>query len=158
MDEDLERLKRYIELSYRHCYFLKRADKKLSNAKSEDDYIETTDVLTTRFQKLQSIIAEKILPTLLRILGEDTSKPFIELYNKALKLDIVNIEFYKWQELRDERNTISHGDYEILEFDKLRLNIDSFRKEEVGELLKVYQHILKFISSKIQIDLEIKCV
>jgi len=160
MKNELERLERYLELSYRHCYFLKKADKKLSRLDNEDDYIETTDVLTTRFQKLQSIIAEKLLPTLLRILGEDTNKPFIELYNKALKLGIVDIEFYKWQELRDERNNISHGDYEILEFEKLKSNIESFRREELNELLNLYSHMLNFIynSKSITIKSDKKCV
>jgi hypothetical protein len=143
-----EAFNRYYHLSSKHFNRLNRAaDILKSKDLQKDEYIDFVDVLTSRFQSLQSVIAEKLLPTILELLGEEVSnRPFIEIYERAIKLNIVNLEYSEWIELRKERNIISHGDYDELELPELKEVIKDFIEYEVDKIIALFLHIKDYIS------------
>ena len=148
MSNDAESFNRSLHLATRHCERIIRSEKKINTSLllDEDVFTDHADIITSRFQQLQSILGEKLLPSLLDQLGEQGSgSPFIEMYNRALKLDIVNIEYSDWKSLRDERNRISHGEYDELEFNEQKTIVVSFVQEDVAILKKLYAHIAKYI-------------
>jgi len=125
-----------------------RSEEKISTPfhLDEDIFTDHADIITSRFQQLQSILSEKFLPSLLDQLGEQgTGAPFIEVFNRAIKLDIVNIEYLDWKSLRDERNRISHGEYDDLEFSEQKTIVIHFIKEDVSMLKELYVHIVTYI-------------
>lgn len=148
MSRETESFNHYLHLATKHCERIIRSEKKINTPflSDEDIFTDHADVITSRFQQLQSILSEKLLPSLLEQLGEQgIGIPFIEVFNRAEKLDIVNIEYSEWKILRDERNRISHGEYEDLDFSQQREIIISFVKEDVALLKKLYIHIAKYI-------------
>ena len=142
-----EAFNRYYHLCTKHFNRLNRAVQMLeSKDLQKDEYIDFVDVLTSRFQSLQSVIAEKLIPTILELLGEEVSnRPFIEIYERAIKLNIVNLEYSEWIELRKERNIISHGDYDELELHELKEVIKEFVEDEVEKIIALFLHIQDYI-------------
>lgn len=147
MSTEIESLNRFIHLATRHCKRIIRSEKKINTPFQfdEDVFTDHADIITSRFQQLQSILGEKLLPSLLDQLGEQGSGyPFIDMFNRAIKLDIVNIEFPEWKSLRNERNRISHGEYDDLEFSEQKTIVVSFIEEDVATLKKLYIHIVEY--------------
>jgi hypothetical protein len=120
----------YFGLSIQHYKFMQLAESKLNNMmflQNEDDYIFDADVLAGRFQKLQSVMGEKLTKSIMETLGEaDRSTPFREYYDGAVKLGVVKFEYSEWDVLRKEHNHIGHGDYEDISFNDFVVMIDNF--------------------------------
>jgi hypothetical protein len=147
MSNEIESFNRFLYLATRHCERIIRSEKKINTPFQfdEDVFIDHVDIITSRFQQLQSILGEKLLPSLLDQLGEQGSGyPFIDMFNRAIKLNIVNIEFPDWKSLRSERNRISHGEYDELEFSEQKTVVVSFIEEDVATLKKLYIHIMEY--------------
>ncbi len=148
MSNEIESFNHYLHLATRHCERIIRSEKIINNSilLDEEVFTDHADVITNRFQQLQSILGEKLLPSLLDQLGEQvTIAPFSEMFDRAIKLNIVNIEYPEWKSLRAERNRISHGEYDDLEFSEQKEIVVSFVKEDVKILKKLYVHIAKYI-------------
>lgn len=148
MSNEIESFNHYLHLATRHCERIIRSEKIINTSflLDEEAFTDHADVITSRFQQLQSILGEKLLPSLLEQLGEQgVNTPFSEMFDRAIKLDIVNIEYPEWKSLRDERNRISHGEYDDLEFSEQKEIVVSFVKEDVRILKKLYVHIAKYI-------------
>lgn len=148
MSNEIESFNHYLHLATRHCERIIRSEKIINTSilLDEEVFTDHADVITSRFQQLQSILGEKLLPSILDQLGElATTTPFSEMFDRAIKLDIVNIEYPEWKSLRAERNRISHGEYDDLEFNEQKTIVVSFVKEDVRILKKLYVHVAKYI-------------
>lgn len=148
MSKELESFNHFLHLATKHYERIARSEKiiKTSFLLDEEVFTDHSDIVASRFQQLQSILSEKILPSLLEQLGEDgVGYPFIEVFNRAIKLKIVNIEYSDWKSLRDERNRISHGEYEDLSFEEQKVIVKDFIREDVAMLKKLYVNIAKYI-------------
>lgn len=107
---------------------------------NEDDYVFDADVLTGRFQKLQSVMGEKLIKSIMEILGEaDSSTSFREYYDDAVKLGVAKLEYSEWDVLRKERNHIGHGDYEDISFNDFVVMIDNFTKKRVSVIKEAFR-------------------
>jgi len=133
----------YFGLAIQHCRFMQLAEKKLNNLmflQNEDDYVFDADVLTGRFQKLQSVMGEKLIKSIMEILGEaDSNTSFREYYDEAVKLGVVKLEYSEWDVLRKERNHIGDGDYEDICFNDFVVMIDNFTKNRVSVIKEAFR-------------------
>ena len=73
-----------------------------------EDEIEHIDQYLYRFAKLQDVTGEKLFPSLLSFLGEDTEKKsFIDIFNRLEQLEVIQ-DYDRWVQLRIIRNELSH--------------------------------------------------
>ena len=90
-----------------------------------------TDMLTTRFGKLQDVIGTKVFPLILDLLEEDAAA-FIDKLNRLEKLGYLENSSW-WLELREMRNTLTH-DYPD----------DLLRSEHLNALIPKSYELLDF--------------
>ena len=105
----------YVEIADIHIYRLKAG---INNTKSlfpinksilenvSDGEVAFLDMMTTRFGKLQDLIAAKIFPLILDLLGENVSSVKDNL-NKLEKLEYINNANW-WMHIRELRNQLTH--------------------------------------------------
>jgi len=92
-----------------------------------ENFSDTLDAIAFRFNKIQSLLGEKVFKLFLNELGylvED--KSFLEILNELEKLDIIDRK--TWIALREIRNKISHEYPEEIEeiIENLEKMIESF--------------------------------
>ncbi len=142
-------LKQYLKASLKHLErieFAKSEIKKLTmDSENENIFVTFSDQIIYRFGQLQDQMAKKIFPNLLKILGENESS-FIDIFNKLEKLDFLNIEFVKWQELRDERNNIH--EYEELEINEIRDRLDVI----IDDYIQILENLFIYLFEKMIIN------
>jgi hypothetical protein len=147
-DVNSDSLDRFFNLATKHFYRMNKASQKIQGifVCSDDEYDDQVDILTSRFQALQSVMAEKLIPTSLELLGENGFEiPFREMIDRAIKLDIVNVEFEEWDAIRNERNKISHGDYDELTKEEQKVIIKHFQSDEVKSINEIFLHLAGYI-------------
>jgi uncharacterized protein YutE (UPF0331/DUF86 family) len=142
----------YLNLVENKLNVLEKYKKKLSNIYSvplkeeyfeNDDLIleELLDAIVYKFNKIQSIISEKLFKLILEYVGINAKeKNFIEILSILDKEGILEIE--KWRKLREIRNKITHDYPDELEeivngINELLENINYLKK--VFEKLKNYK-------------------
>lgn len=73
-----------------------------------DEEIETFELFTNRFAKLQDFLGAKLYPLFLELSGEDPKKmTFIDIINRLEQLGIIESAI-EWKLIRNARNHISH--------------------------------------------------
>ena len=88
-----------------------------------NEEIETFELFTSRFAKLQDFIGTKLYPLFLELSGEEPQKmTFIDLLNKLEKLGIID-SAEEWKLMRNARNHISHEYPENPELMAVNMNI-----------------------------------
>jgi glycerophosphoryl diester phosphodiesterase len=107
------------------------------------------DSITSRFQKIQSILGEKIFREILEEMNISTKgRNMIEILSLLRKNGIVDFEAKEWLELREIRNSLSH-DYpddldEIVDTINEVFEKVEFLKNIYNSIKNSYDEILKF--------------
>ncbi|MBM3886742.1 hypothetical protein FJ364_02320 [Candidatus Dependentiae bacterium] len=101
------------------------------------EQLSYTDMLTTRFGKLQAVIGAKVFPLVLDCLKED-ALAFIDTLNRLEKLGYLESVAW-WLELREIRNAVTH-DYpdDVLIYEHLNALIP-----KAHELLSFWERLKK---------------
>lgn len=99
-----------------------------------------TELLTSRFAKLQDAMGEKLFPLYLTYLGEDiVSKSFIDRLNRLEKLGIIPAS-NRWFQYRRARNAIAHEYPDSIEMTLSNLNEVLLLSKELIGLFYQIQH------------------
>lgn len=113
LKERLSFLKRVIEKEIHYLsYSLEQVSEMeftLDNARklsSDDQLAETVEAFTSRFARLQDTLGDKLLPSWLRALGEQTGA-VIDNLDRAEKLGLLD-SADRWLEIRQLRNLMVH--------------------------------------------------
>lgn len=117
-------LRDYEKIADIHAQRLKAAIKKTVNlfpftpqslSLASDDEVALLDMMTTRFSKLQDLIATKIFPLILDIHGENAIS-FRDRLNVLEKLRVIDDADW-WMQMREIRNQITYDypdNYDLL--------------------------------------------
>jgi uncharacterized protein with HEPN domain len=143
----LKRLEFYFEIGEGHLQKLEKAVDALSpyypfspdvlERLGEGEW-DKLDVLAFRFAKLQDLIGEKIFRNLLKVMGVNTNRPFLEILAELEREGIVEVK--RWVELRFIRNRLAHDYPEQTK--EVAGNIN-FLIENVGYLKEVFRNSQK---------------
>lgn len=73
----------------------------------EADQLSFMDQLIFRFSKLQDSMGQRLFPSLLQFLGENTNQPFIDKLALLEKIGVIDSS-EDWLKLRETRNAVVH--------------------------------------------------
>lgn len=114
--EDRERLRFLARVSERESRHLAATTERLfarpftveraTSLPDDPDLAERTDAFVARFGRLQDTLGDKLLPALLRALGERTG-PVIDNLDRAERLALIP-SAERWMEMRKLRNRMVH--------------------------------------------------
>jgi len=86
---------------------------RVASLATDEDLAEKVDAFTSRFSRLQDTVGDKLLPTWLNVLGEQTGAA-IDNLDKAEKLGVL-ASADQWLEIRQLRNQMIHEYIEAIE-------------------------------------------
>ena len=139
-----------IRIAQKHAERLEYATNKLSHKfplskeqveKLTNDEIETFELFTSRFAKLQDFMGAKLYPLFLEIVGEEPeTMTFIDRINKLEKLEIID-SAEEWKLMRDSRNHLSHEYPDNPELTAINLNV------AYGLSTKLINNLNKFVAA-----------
>lgn len=116
---------------------------RVASLATDEDLAEKVEAFTSRFSRLQDTVGDKLLPTWLNALGEQTGAA-IDNLDKAEKLGVL-ASADQWLEIRQLRNQMIH---EYIEAIEVLTNALQAAHDYQKELINLAQAILNDIKNR----------
>jgi len=112
----------------------------------DEELADRLESFVSRFNRLQDTLGDKLIPTLLKLLGEKTGSA-IDNYNKAEKLLLIN-NVQQWLQIRNLRNNLVHEYMEDAEEFAEAINA---AHDYCDELISSYDAISLYASEQLKV-------
>ncbi|MDD2802171.1 MAG: hypothetical protein PHE96_12015 [Methylococcales bacterium] len=116
---------------------------RVASLATDEDLAEKVEAFTSRFSRLQDTVGDKLLPTWLNALGEQTGAA-IDNLDKAEKLGVL-ASADQWLEIRQLRNQMIH---EYIEAIEVLTNALQAAHDYQQELINLAQAILNDVNNR----------
>src|SRR3989339_622517 len=134
------KLKQALEECEKHMTRLQRAYQLLT-----EEQIEHLDQLIYRFSKFQDAMGNRLFPSVLLMLGEETKhKSAIDLLNRLEQLGIIP-HAKTWLELRQLRNILSHEYSNDME---TNVNIINLMLKNIATIVQLFNQIKQYLMER----------
>ena len=139
-EKHMTRLQRAYQLLSSHIPFNSRSYQSLT-----EEQIEHLDQLIYRFSKFQDAMGNRLFPSVLLMLGEETKhKSAIDLLNRLEQLGIIP-HAKTWLELRQLRNILSHEYSNDME---TNVNTINLMLQNIATIVQLFNQIKQYLMER----------